>query len=113
MFGQHVRLFLFAGWGLHGDATSARYDVHMQVEDHLTSGALIELLDRDAVSRKSLDSRLCDLLRDHHYMREVACSDVENVACRCLRQHKGMPGGAGHNVKKRERLVVFVDFIAR
>ena len=49
MFGQHVRLFLFAGRGLHGHAGLARDNVEVQVEHHLAAGALIELLDSDAV----------------------------------------------------------------
>lgn len=49
MFGQHVRLFLFAGRRLHGHAGLARDNVEVQVEHDLAAGALIELLDRDAV----------------------------------------------------------------
>ena len=48
MFGQHVRLFLFAGRRLHGHAGLARDNVEVQVEHHLAAGALIELLDSDA-----------------------------------------------------------------
>jgi hypothetical protein len=44
LLGQDLRLFFFAGWRFQRNAGLARYDMNMQVEDNLTSGALVELL---------------------------------------------------------------------
>ena len=112
MLGQHVRLFLFAGRRLHRHAGLARDDMNVQVEHHLAAGALVELLDGDAVGRKRLHRRLGDLLRDVDHMGEIVGADVEDVAGRGLRQHQRVPRRARHDVEEGEDLVVLVDFVA-
>ena len=84
----------------------------MQVEHHLSAGALVELLHGDAVGPERRHGGLGDLLRDLHHMREIVGADVENIARRRLRQHQRVAGRARHDVEEGERLVVLVDLVA-
>ena len=111
--GQHLGLFLLARRRLHRDAGLARDDVDVQVEHHLAAGALVELLDGDAVGAEHLHRGLGDLLRDLRDRGEVVGLDVEQVAGRRLRQHQRVARRARHDVEEGQHLVVLVDLVAR
>jgi hypothetical protein len=79
----------------------------------LTAGRLVELLDGDAVGMEHLHRGFGDLLCDLHDMGEVVGVDVEQIAGRHLGHDQGVAGRTRHDVEEGERLVVFVDLVAR
>ena len=83
----------------------------MQVEHHLAAGALVELLDGDAVGGKHLHGGVGDLLRRHRNGGEIVGLDVEQVAGRRFRQHQRVAGRARHDVEEGQHLVVLVDLV--
>src|SRR5262245_48959491 len=87
--------------------------MNMQVENHLTSGALVELLDGDSVCREHLHCGLGNFLCNRDDVREILCANIENVAGGGLGQHQRMARRAGHDVEESERLVVLVNLVAR
>jgi hypothetical protein len=96
---------------LEGHAVLARDDVDVQVEDDLSAGRLVELLDRHALRVEGLHPGARNLLRYLHHGRQVTRIDVEQVARRRFRNDERMASRTRHDVEEDERLVVFVDLM--
>ena len=89
---QHRRLLLDARGRLHRLAVAARDDVHMQVEHHLSAGALVELLDRDRRRRRTpscrpwrSSARPASHGRDRPDRRRADCAPAISAAPACGR----------------------------
>ena len=82
----------------------------MQVEHHLPSGALVELLQRHARRPSCPPSRRGrPAARSRWRARGLASARVEEIARRVLRDHQHVAVGARHHVHEGERLLVLVD----
>src|SRR5262245_11834768 len=112
LLGQDLRLFFFAGWRFQRNACLPRYDMNVQVENNLTSGALVELLDGDSIRREHLHRGLGNFLCNRDDVREILCPDIENIAGGGFGQHQRMARRTGHDVEESERLVVFINLVA-
>ena len=94
------------------NAVVARQHVHVQMEDDLSAGGLVELLHGDAVGLERLHRGGRDLVGAARDMGVIVGRDVEDVAGRGLRDHQRMAGRARHDVEKGQHVLVLIDLVA-
>ncbi len=87
--------------------------MHMQVKHHLPAGSLAELLDNDPFRTKRPDRRGRDHFRGPRDLREIIRLDIEDAACRSFWYHQRMTRRARHDVQESQRVLVFIDLVAR
>ena len=81
------------------------------MEDYLTAGRLVELLDGDPVSGERFHSGARNGLRRFDKFRKLVRSDIEDVSRRRFWNDQGVPGSARHDVEKSERFVVLINLV--
>ena len=87
MIRKHRRIFLERRRWLKRDPDLPWYDVDVQMEDYLTAGRLVELLDGDPVSGERFHSGARNGLRRFDKFRKLVRSDMGKTAMDDLRQH--------------------------
>lgn len=87
--------------------------MHVKVEDDLPAGRLAELLDYDSIRAKGRHRRHRDPLARTRHLGEGIRTDVEDSARCTFWNNQGVTWRAGHDVHKRQRLLVLTDFVTR
>src|SRR6516164_3319812 len=86
--------------------------MYVKVKDDLAAGALVELLNSDAVGAKQLHAGPGDLLHGRDHVSKIVGRSVQDITHRRLGQDESMTGSARHDIEKSERLIVFIHLIA-
>ena len=83
----------------------------MKVENNLSAGRFVELLDGDPVGPESLDDGPGELLNGTRHRGQALRLDVEDVARRLFGDHEAVAVATRHDVHERERVVILVELV--